>query len=85
MSIKKKHIIIIVGGLLVLIILLVAAFFGYKKYLAPKETSQSTVPRIEKDVPAISSKEDLSQAVDQLNEIDTGTKQEENSLRQLVK
>lgn len=84
MNLKTKHWVLIIVGILVLIIIPVSAFYGYKAYLAPKTKTQTVTPKTEKEEPAISSKEDLSKAVDELNEVDTSTKQDESSLKQLV-
>lgn len=85
MNIKTKHVVIAFVVILVLVIVPVSVFYGYRTFLSPKDTTtQSVVPSIEKNEPAISNKEDLSKAVDQLNEVDTSTKQEENKLRQIV-
>lgn len=86
MSIKTKHIVLIAVSIIALFAIPISVFYGYKSYLAPKNTTtQTNTPEPKEDAPAISSKEDLSKAADKLNEVNTSTKQVEDSLEQLVK
>lgn len=76
----------VVEALLILVLVAIVGFAGYKVMDArsTKTTSTDTTQAETPQASAISSKQDLSQAVDELKKLDNSTKQDEASLRQLV-
>ncbi len=76
----------VVEGLLIVAVVLLLGFIGYTVYNRQKDTKRTNTPppAAASDIPSISDKSSLSEAVDQLKTVDTDTEKDEEALRDLV-